>query len=243
MNEQLIFEQVEKYLQGEMSKEESLAFELEMQKNEELKSLTEQTKQAMEAISLASLKSKMRQIEERLEREKIKTKKQSYLQWAAAAAILLLISIPLVIKITADEPLGNTLYAELYVKDPGTPTLMDQSLDYEFDDAMIDYKLGEYVQAIQKFQIVHRNHPENELAQLYLGLSYMANNEFRKATTLWQSWKPESEAVIQKHQWYLALIYIKTGDYDRASAILQGIVKNRAHPFYANANEALARIM
>lgn len=243
MNDQLLFEQVEKYLLGQMSKQEMLAFEQEMQQNQALKELTAQTKAAMEAIHLASLRQKMSEIEEKLEKRNQANTKSRYLIWTAvAAAVLIGLSIPIVLHYQKSQHPTQLIYAQYFEKDPGMPTLMDQTFEFEFDDAMIDYKLGEYKLAIRKFLVLQRDDPDNDLVKFYLGMSYLNLNKTKQAGDLWKNWAPRDPKIDQKRQWYQALIDLKQQNMKSAKNTLIDISQNPAHSYYQKAQQLIVEI-
>ncbi len=239
MNEQILFEQIEKYLQGDMTKEESLAFENEMQHNETLRDMTHQTKQAMEAIYISSMKEKLKSIDEKLNIERGKTKQYTIVKWAVAASIVIAVSVFTVVKLSAPETESTAIYAQLYSKDPGMPTLMDQSFNFEFDDAMIDFKLGEYSNAIQKFLVLNRDEPGKDEVILYLGLSYMESGEHKKLLELWEGWSPQDVAIRQKFEWYHALNLLKLDEKTEAMDLLVNISTIEDHAYNTEAKKAL----
>src|SRR5690606_38198090 len=93
-------------------------------------------------------------------------------KWAVAACTigLLLAGILFFFSRTPEEK----LFVQFYRPDPGLPTLMGVSDHYEFENAMVSYKMGSYGEAIEGWRQLLKTYPQNDTLNYFIGSAYLA---------------------------------------------------------------------
>ena len=170
-------EQIEKYLLGALSAAEANAFEEKLKSDSDLNAEVEMQRTLMLGIETAALREKMSSLysESNATGEaKIKNINQSKNRinwWAIAAGFAFLVAIGSYFLI---QPLGNRNFNKFYFPDPGLPSPMGSTEDYDFYDGMVDYKYGNYNDAIHKWEPLLQNDPANDTLKYYLGSALTA---------------------------------------------------------------------
>ena len=86
-----------------------------------------------------------------------------------------------------------------------------------YDDAMYEFSLGNYPAAIERFEALLREHPDNFEAQLALGMAWYRQGDYDRAITEGlkaEKLKPKEQLVHTN----LSLFYMKKGDKKTAEA-------------------------
>ena len=100
----------------------------------------------------------------------------------------------------------------------------DVSYSDFLEEALFNYKQKNYSSAIQKFQLILADHPNDVNALFYAALCYAENGQYDKALTLLNHLDASgNETFIQESQWNRALILLKTGEQSKAIALLRKI--------------------
>lgn len=123
---------------------------------------------------------------------------------------------------------GNEkLYATYYNPDPGLPTMMGVSENYEFEKAMVDYKTGDYSKAIDTWNAILKTHPDNDTLNYFIGSAHLANDNSKEALVFFDKALLVKNSVFRKEAlWYKALALLKEGKKDDAIIVL----KTAEHP-------------
>ena len=115
-------------------------------------------------------------------------------------------------------PQNDKLYAKYFKPDPGLPTTMSSTNNFDFYDAMVNYKHGDYKMAIDKWKILSENKPENDTLNYFLGVAHLANKNVIEAIPfLERSVEAEDDFVfLDDAYFYLGLAYLKEGNIELA---------------------------
>jgi tetratricopeptide (TPR) repeat protein len=98
---------------------------------------------------------------------------------------------------------------------------MSTSADYDFYDAMVNYKREEYSVAIQKWEILLSEKPHNDTLNYFLGVSYLAQGNAEKASLLLSEATEDNASIfIDDAYYYSALAEIKRGNNESAIELL-----------------------
>ncbi|HMG14119.1 MAG TPA: tetratricopeptide repeat protein [Saprospiraceae bacterium] len=149
-----------------------------------------------------------------------------------AAGVILLIGITSLLWQYMNKPAGNNLYTDNFKPlPPISNTVRGENSNAKSEtisDAMMAYGLGQYNKAINLFKqnLVH-NSLDNE-SQLYLGISYLADNRPQNAIDALRKVRINSEEYFNEASWYLALSYLKMSDAGKTEKILHELVKNES---------------
>lgn len=220
-----------------MPKDERTSFELKLAEDQEFKVLVEDIKTLILGIENQSLKEQLDVFHEDLPK-KISVEKRRvgafpHLgKYAAAAAILLAIAFLWVYSV----PQNERLYAKYFTPDPGLPTVMSSNSNFEFYDAMVNYKQGEYKMAIDKWDVLKTKTPNNDTLNYFLGVAHLANkNETTAIDLLKQVTQNSNFALSDEAFYYLGLAQLKQGNIDDAK-------KNLKHSKTDNSKALLSKL-
>src|SRR5690606_33860375 len=141
--------------------------------------------------------------------------------FALAASFLILIGVSSwAILISRNS--SNIVFAENFKPDPGLPTTMGTSSNYEFYYGMVSYKRKEYGDAILRWESLYAANPENDTVVYFLGVANLANGNARQAKKYLQLGKEMTQSVFHEDiQYYLALSFLKENRIEEAIETLE----------------------
>lgn len=162
------------------------------------------------------------------------------MKWAVAAALVGVISVFAVRFFGGERNNGATLYADnfqpLQHPDQQVRGVQEEPLTWE-QKAVEAYEKEDFNQAIEMYEQVLEQEPDNPKHILYLGISYLNVNQVDMAIKVLAKRVPKGTQYDQDIQWYLALAYIKKEDFGTARLLLQGLAANEG--FYQQQAAAL----
>ncbi len=219
------FEQIDRYVLNEMDHNEREAFESQLKKQPELKQLVEQHKTLIEAIEIEGLKNLMDKLHDQ-ETNRVfplntnkKRPKTSFYNYAIAASLILLVSIFGVLLF--DQNPNKKLYAKYFKPDPGLPTTMSETSNFEFYDAMVNYKQGDYEKAISKWEIIQEKNQHSDTINYFLGVAHLANENEDLAISYLKFVSDSDEKSFENEtNYYLGLAYLKSDNVELAKKYL-----------------------
>lgn len=140
--------------------------------------------------------------------------------WLAAAAILLFAAIGFWF-FWPGQPPEKQLFSQYYKGDPGLPTLMGTSDNYAFEEAMVDYKTGDFRKALEKWRPLLAESPENDTLNYFIGVAYLADNRPDSAVVFLNEVVNMPASVFRSDAyWYKALALLKQGKRTDALEVL-----------------------
>ncbi len=216
-------ERIELYLDRSMPDLEKNTFENELQTNDTLKQKVEEVQLLLEAIETQSLKEKLDEFHSGQDLTPIKSiaksKTTPLFLYAIAASIVILISVGGFWVMNQNS--NQKLYSKYFNPDPGLPTTMSASNNFEFYDAMVNYKQEEYSIAINKWSELHDTAPENDTLNYFIGVSYLANKNAEKAISYLETVAQNPESTFNNDAYYyLGLAYLKIDNLEFAKKYL-----------------------
>ncbi|MBK9327911.1 MAG: tetratricopeptide repeat protein [Sphingobacteriales bacterium] len=223
-------DRIKKYLKNELPPEERNAFEREMQDDPFLM-------EALDGLESFNQPPKLEEILRELE-VKIDTRTASakaggkitfmnVFKLAAAACVIGIVAFTswryVFTKRIVDE---QTIYASYFkpLTHPDAAVRGENKLSND-EQAIQAYEREDYFEAVRQYEKLVADNPANVKNKLFLGISYLATNQPKKAIDVLGS-ITTSEEFHYDIQWYLALAYIKTKEIQKAQDILQKIVQN-----------------
>ena len=219
------FEHIEKYLNGNLEVSELKIFEDKLKTDANLRIKVEEIKTILTGIETQALKEQLNvfheEINESTTNPKTDDTKVYSLNWKK-----LLVAAALVIAAGSIWFLnGNSneqLYAEYFSPDPGLPTTMSSTDNYEFYDAMVNYKQGDYKTAISKWEMLHKSEPSNDTLNYFIGVAHLANKEEKIAISFLEDATKNSDfALTNDAYYYLGLAYLKADKVNDAKESLK----------------------
>jgi tetratricopeptide (TPR) repeat protein len=87
---------------------------------------------------------------------------------------------------------------------------MGENDNYDFYEAMVDYKTGNYKMAINKWEKQLLAKPENDTLNYFLGSAYLAINKQEKAIDFFETISSDSNSIFKDDSYYyMALAQIR----------------------------------
>ena len=200
-----------------MTPEELKAFETRLEEDPEFKIQVNDIITLFSGIETQSLKEQLDEFHKDIQQpSQKKSSKVRYLQFrkfvAAAAIVIALGSFWMYNQNTSDR-----LYSKYFTPDPGLPTTMSNTSNYEFYDAMVNYKQGDYKTAIEKWEILKTNTPNNDTLNYFLGVAHLANkSEANAILFLEKSIQNENFPLVNDAYFYLGLAHLKEDNIELA---------------------------
>jgi len=218
---QVVLESVERHLNNTMSKQEALDFELKLSESPEFRRQVKDIESLVLGIENQSLKERLNEFHKELPENHNKNYSDNTtakVPWGKiAAAILVFLAIGGFW--WYHTPQNERLYAEYFSPDPGLPTTMSSTSQFDFYDAMVDYKQGNYKTAIEKWEALT---VENDTLDYFLGVAYLADKQEKNAIPfLEKSTRNTSFPLLSDAHYYLGLAYLKEGNLKLAKKNLR----------------------
>ena len=212
-----LLETFECYINKTMTSNEIIAFEKKIQNDPTFKAQFEDIKILLLGIETQSLKEQLHTFHEDLTSNKSKANTAKSLfslrKFVAAAAIVIAVGSFWFFNGNPNEK----LYAKYFTPDPGLATTMSETANFEFYDAMVNYKQGDYKTAISKWETLLKSKPQNDTLNYFLGVSHLANKnektslKYLNAVTQNFNTNFKNEAF-----YYLGLAYLKANNTELA---------------------------
>lgn len=214
------FERIEAYLNHSLSEEEAVAFEKRLENDKAFSEKVENIKIIMAGIETQALKEQLDTFHNQFTSEENNTthfeSKLRYLRWrriAVAAIVIIAAGSLWFFNMNSNE----RLYTEFYSPDPGLPTTMSSNDNYEFYNAMVSYKRGQYEDALKTWNNQLETKVDNDTLNYFVGSALMANQQENKAIPYLQKVATQDNSVFKNDaQYYLGLAYLKNNQKEKA---------------------------
>lgn len=141
--------------------------------------------------------------------------------WIAIAASFLILVGVTFWALFSGSTSTEKIFAANFKPDPGLPTTMGKTSQYDFYYGMVSYKRKEYTDAIARWETLYSANPKNDTIIYFLGVANLANGNTRQAEKyLLQASTKRESAFYEDAQYYLALSQLKAGHLDKAKETL-----------------------
>ncbi len=219
------FEQIERYLLGQMTAAEKQSFEQELAANKEMQDSVDQVQLLILGVKEGSLSADLNRFHNELPATPIKQLKPvryiSLKRWLAVASVIFILVLGswfLVFKKSANEK----LYATYFQPDPGLITAMSTTDNYVFDRAMVDYKTGKYSEAITAWKGLLQKTPQSDTLNYFIGAASLANGNTNEAIVYLKKVTSQQQSYfLPDAYWYLGLALLKERKKEEAIAAIQ----------------------
>lgn len=213
---QELIEAIERYHKGTMNKKELKDFNDYLKIDPEFRIQVEDIKTMLLGIEAQSLKEQLDNFHDDIPNTIIKKPNNNkvrflnYSKIAAAAAIIIAVGS---IWFFSSSP-NERLYAKYFKPDPGLPTTMSSTDNFDFYDAMVSYKHGDYQKAITKWQVIYEKQSNNDTINYFLGVAHLANKNIEDAIPFLEKTVQSQNAfpLINDAHYYLGLAYLNEGN-------------------------------
>ena len=212
-----------KFFENTLSEEERKEFNALMNSDEDFKKEVTFRQELISAITLDDRET-IKQELQALEQPKV-NKKSRLLPMAASFLILIGISSFWFFgnQTTNPDDLFNTHF-EPYRNVVQPIERGNVSQDTRID-AFAAYEQGNYDEALNNFDVLLANQ-KDAIIEFYKANSLMATGQTEQALKILESNLKTNDSLTEKHFWYLALAYIKTGQSDTAKIHLGQLIAN-----------------
>lgn len=239
---------IDRYMNGEMEKEELNWFEGEIIND---KTLAAEIKLQYEIGSsiLDEEEMDLRAQLVRIEQEVI-PKKVRFVQFknfnkgaaAAVASILLLLAVAAWLLLSHGAPKSNDqLFARYYEPYRSLASVRsgDLIVDNIITSAMQKYEQGDFSTALSLFEQVLVTDSKDATSRFYQGISFMETQKYQNAGNSFHTVIDHRDNLfLEQAQWYLGLCYLKTDETEKAKDQFNRIASIKGH-YSKNANKIL----
>lgn len=210
------FEEIERFILGEMSSEEKGAFEERIITNQELRREVNLQRSLQATIEIDSwIKNK--------ENSKVNRKLIPLLKYGIAASVVFILGLLFWLQPWNSESSSGDLYTAYFYPDPGLPVPMSSTDSYQFDDGMVSYKEEKYKEAQDIWSKLAQAQSTDTLT-FYLAMAKLNQKEFESSSQLLdQILEDPNSEFYQKALWYRSLIYLKEDKKESAIQLLDNL--------------------
>ena len=218
------FERIEAYLTQTLSDEDLSEFEKRLENEDGFAEKVQDIKTVLSGLETQALKEQLDAFHKDLTTDNndvVAPSKVKPLNWKRIAVAAALIIAAGSFWLLSGNP-NEKLYTKYFSPDPGLPTAMGSDANYEFYEAMVNYKQGDYNVAISKWKKQLTEHPKNDTLNYFIGVAYLANKQVQTAIPfLNTASKNASFPLIDDTYYYLGLAYLKTGSLEKSKQNLE----------------------
>ncbi|HAH36961.1 MAG TPA: hypothetical protein DCL81_10700 [Algoriphagus sp.] len=223
------YELIEAWLDGKLTKEQSLAFQHSENEDPEWSLKIQEVKILKNDLEAYLFKVELEKIHEENVNQK-PTKSASLSRWilAIAASLILILVSWWGIQSVFQSP-NEKLFAAYYQTDPGLITAMSGSDSYEFDRGMVDYKEGKYKEALARWNLLLEEEFADDTLIYFVAMANLELGNYDLSQKLLKQVADENASEFKEDaSWYLALIYLKNGELDPAKLMLSNLDRPEA---------------
>lgn len=232
-------EEFEHFLLGSMTYDQEADFKERLNENAELRVQFDEFKSLFHAVEEEGMRTTLNAFHQKFElnhSSKSSNKKRKVFLIAASITALMALGVSFFL----NQPTqGEKLFEEYFSPDPGLPTVMGSNDNYDFYEAMVDYKQGHYDVAIQKWEKLLVQKPENDTLNYFLGAAYLANDNTKEGLVFLKTTLESSpQSVFNKEALYfIALGQLKNGNEKEAIECLKKISDEKSETLLKNIKE------
>ena len=217
-------ELIEAYLEGNLSEEEKVDFEVRLLVDKDLEEEFELYKKivgSFKDIQSENIRKQLQAIDEELDNEKNSSTNKFY-WWAGIAACLIFLQIYLY-KSNTTIPLPL---------EEGLPVLMGDNNNVEFQNAMQLFKGGKYDASVNRFNRLINSKQDNDTLNYFLGYAELNVQQYLSAKTHLEIVHANKSSVFNlKAKYFLAYALYKNNKTEEAKLLLDELNSNSDNPF------------
>ena len=220
INDQETQELIDAYLLGNLDTNVLSDFEERMKIYPDFRARVEEQRLLLKSVEEYSLRNSLDEYHNSIEEEP--QKKWLSPGWLAIAASFLILIGVASWAILKSGKSSEKVFAANFKPDPGLPTTMGTSSEYEFYYGMVNYKRKEYAEAISRWEPIYGANPENDTLVYFLGVANLAEGNVRQAKKYLQLAKKKTESTFYEDaKYYLALSLLKENNIEEARETLK----------------------
>jgi tetratricopeptide (TPR) repeat protein len=163
-----------------------------------------------------------------------------YISFSAAAVLSAFIIIKSLSPSGDPEKLFNMYYEPMNAVSPVTRGVNNNNA-INYNSAIADYKNGDFQGALSGFSEAVTKNPSSISASFFLGLSQIELKNYDQAINLLTSVVNNAGEYGKEAHWYLGMVYLKTGDKEKASECFEYLTKSEG--FYSERSAKILRYL
>lgn len=232
-------ELIENYVENRMTTEQRIEFDLRLLVDDELRAdfdLYQKIVSGFHDMKAEKIRENLKLIDLELDKGKAGSVKNRKFWWGLGLAAIISVVILLVYPRNSDLiPLPPEDGLPVLMGEPN-PTLL-------FDDAMQQFKTGNFINSKSIFDELIKLHPSNDTILYYKGYSEMRAGLYKNAITSFNALiLNEQSTYIFKTRYYLAYSYYQTGQLQKASSELWRLSQYENNPLASETKKFLSII-
>jgi len=213
-------EKFEDFLMGNLTAAQRLEFDAELEADPVFKERFLEFKDLFLAVGEYALRERLNEFHQEKDRSGTRVKRSYGYLFKIASCLVLLIALGGFWLLGLPNP-DQKLYKRYFRPDPGLPTVMGTNDNYDFYEAMVDYKVGDYQKAITLWEKQLINKPGNDTLTYFLGSAYLAlGNEDASIRYLLRTLTDRNTVFKDETMHYLGMGYLKKGEMGKAREYL-----------------------
>ncbi len=244
-------EEIDQYLNTELSEEELASFETEMSNNPDLVAeidLYKEIDKAVQETEIMNLRAKLENIGKDIVKEKRKERsfvtrlpKTRVAIATVAASLMLLLSITGLI--SRNRSASNTeLYSQYYESYEATGIFRsgDAIVDNKISQGLHQFNAQKYDEALTLFNEVLATDESNPVANFYTAMALQQKGEFDQAVDTYKKViKAGSNLFMEQAEWYIGLCYLQTDNRKKAYSQFKRLAESES--YYSEKATAILR--
>ncbi len=241
------YENIEAYIQGDLSDVETREFETALHRDRELADeyhLRKDIEAALMDDDLSEFKDQVQDmIREKESRPVVWFKRKAVKGALIGALVLSLSSLGYYAAHVNNAPTKEEIFHKYY--EPYSVTITDRSGSHEINNllthAMEKYKEQDYDQALHLFQRVLQKR-DDVAASLYSGISYMEVQKYQKANQSFEDVVEDRDNLyLDQARWYMSMCHIRLGNMEQARNMLSTLAAESDY-YREQANEVKGKL-
>lgn len=233
-------ERIQLYLSGNMKREDQIAFELEMDEQESLREAVRESALASWTIQAYGQKEEMAKLNELYEAnaQSARILEINYRHWIAVAAV----AVVLLLSYFLFRPSQSLNYQDVlatYYEAPAAPDVMSVDANELLRKADLAFEDQKWTEALQAYLEI----PQDSLSAFQLSRIALFKGICQMELGAWDAALAELEKADQHREqrnWYEAYTYLKKGDRETGSKLLEEIAADPGQ-YFAKKAEALLK--
>ena len=246
-------EEIDQYLNEELSEAEVASFETELTNNLDLAAELELHKEIDKAVQeddIMGLRARLEGISKDVVKQKRKERSFAAIPSSRvaiatiAASLMLILSIAGVISRSNKAADEGELYSQYYETYQATGVFRsnDADTDAKLSKAMHLFNSKEYTEALGMFNQVLEQNKGNAACNFYSGVAYQETGQFDKAVSSYQAVvKDKNNLFTEQAEWYIGLCYLQTENRKKAYKQFKRIASSDSY-YQEKANAVIRKI-
>lgn len=240
MTEEQKFDWIEQYLDGKLNAEEEKKFQQQLKSDPSFKATFQKHKLAHQLLE-DGVNLRLKSMLQDMQQEQASTKSlirlwPLYVSIAAGIILLVVVGILRNGEEKFSDPELFAMYFEAY---PANVQRGTEGPISPFQRGILAYSQQDYRNADSILSAIHQDESNYIEAQLYLGISLLAQGDFAEASTAFQQViLAQDSRFSEAASWYLALAYLGNGETDALEKLSQNLLEKEGF-FYKGRLESL----